>query len=255
MELTFIIPHLAFSIDGGTLGMIGFISLTDRGRFVEEVEHGLKGDYEERSPSHLIRTWDTGTGRVQAERLSSYVHSTAPTDIPWGGVYILEQDQNEGWEHLLDPLTGSERFRVAVQGLPDYVQCDIWLGPEYGIRPAPNARFMLVQQSSGLPLSSGWRDWLSKLLSRWNSARRSTRWSLALYDLRDGRRMVTLPNQSFCCFSPNGQVLATMSDDDKTVYVWDLPPCTPWLAIFGWAALPAGLLILVERLGARYACA
>jgi WD40 repeat protein len=254
MELTFIIPHLAFSIDGATLGMIGFISLTDRGRFVEEVERGLKGDYEERSPSHLIRRWDMVTGRVQAERLSSYVHSTAPTDIPWESVYILEQDQGEEWEHLLDPLTGSERFRVAVQGLPDYAQCDIWLGPVYGIRPAPNDEFVLVQQSSGSHLSSGWRDWLSKLIPWWKWAKRSTRWSSALYDLRNGRHVVTLPDQSFGCFSRDGQALATLSNEDKTVYIWDLPPNTPWLTILGWAALPAGLLIMVERWRLRQAC-
>jgi WD40 repeat protein len=247
MELSFIIPHLAFSIDGATLGMIGFISLTDRGRFVEEVERGLKGDYEQHSPSHLIRTWDTGTGRVQAERLSSYVHSNAPTDIPWDGVYILEQDQDEGWEHLLDPLTGSERFRVAVQGLPDYVQCDIWLGPVYGIRPAPNDRFILVQQWRETPSAQGWRDCLSKLFPRWRSAVTATRRSSTLYDLQDGRRLVTLMNQSFACFSPDGQVLATMSDDHQIAYLWNVPPGRPWSAIFLWAVLPAALTVLLCR--------
>jgi hypothetical protein len=252
MVLTSIIPHLAFSIDGGTLGMIGFISPTDHGRVVEELERGLKGDYEERPPSHLIRTWDTVTGRVQAERLSSYVFSTASTEIPWDGVYILEYDQDQGEERLLDPVSGTERFRLPVRGEPDYAQSCVSMGPWFGVRPAPERRLIMLQRSWFDLSSGGWQDWLAKVIPHWNSARR-LQWSLSLYDLCEGRHLATLSAQSCGCFSPDGQVLATMSNDDKTVSIWDIPPSRPWLAIFGWAVLPAGLLILVERWRLRHA--
>jgi hypothetical protein len=247
------IKHLAFSIDGSTLGTIGIISLADERKWHEELERALKFDFETHSPSDLIRAWDPATGRLQAERLSSGFFSTAASDIPWNCIYIFHNERGEKLEHLLDPSTGSERLCVAVHGEPDYCPSDLWIGSRYGIRSAPNDRLILVQQSCGYTPPSGWSDWLSKLLPRWRSAVRATRWSSTLYDLRDGRRGPTLADQSFGCFSPDGQVLATMSNDDKTVSIWDLPPGRPWLAILAWAVLPAGLLILVERWRLRHA--
>jgi hypothetical protein len=192
---------------------------------------------------------------VQAERLSSYVFSTASTEVPWDGVYILEHDQDEGEERLLDPVSGTERFRLPVRGEPDYARSCVSLGLWFGVRPAPEGQFVVFQQSWRDLSTNDWQDWLAKIIPHWNPAgNKHQHCSLSLYDLCERRHLATLADQSFGCFSPDGQVLATMSDDDKTVYVWDLPPSTPWLAIFGWAALPAGLLITVERWRLRHAC-
>src|SRR5262249_52508739 len=58
------VTFLAFSADGQTLGMLGWIGAPDD----NGLEQITRGAYEPDEPSHLARVWDVASGRVRSER-------------------------------------------------------------------------------------------------------------------------------------------------------------------------------------------
>lgn len=243
---------LAFSGDGSVLGMYAKLEprqLTLKYRPVLD------------RTTCVSAIWDTGTGKIRAQRLwrnaSAVFDDTANCD----GVFIAPRNRREVDSTLLDPITGDLRQTFATGGLNSSCQdlgtFDFFAG-RYGHAPSPEGRFVAlkkyVPQYKPLPAP----QW-TKFVPFWTWNPPESMYTVELHELETALVRATLPDQVFACFSPDGRMLATQSspykmvngmselDDSHVIYIWDVPPGRPWLFILGGAAIPLALCALVRR--------
>jgi hypothetical protein len=225
------VPWLAFSRDGRELGVLG------------PVAPALADGEKSGGPTHLARVWDVVTGRVRAERPLDDPIGAAPPEAAWEGVRLVVGQPVPDEERVADPLTGAELVSFRVRGPTWRESVQAPAGPRYWIDTAADGEIILVQQSGGL--GPGLVERFAGSLRGPGPPGAPPTMTLRVYDGVRGRRLATLVGQYVGCQSPDGRLLATYTEEETTVQVWELPPPRPWPALLGWAAVPsllAGLL-------------
>jgi WD40 repeat protein len=180
-----------------------------------------------KNPGHLF-IWDIveGKKRLAIPIEEWHEHLTFTSD----GQTLISADL--GKVTVWDVATGKQRYRF-----PAFSE---WYDP-VRIGLDPRNEVVAIQFQSMLQYEP-WAKSLPLWVKGWLA------WeTTALFDVKTGRRLGTLPEEMFLAFADEGRSLLTMGSDGKIRW-WDVPPGKPYLWI-AFAAVVCGLIPLVVPFG------